>query len=264
MRTEGFPPFPDPGFAAMAIRTAFQPIVELRSRTIYAYEALVRGPSGESAESVFGPSNPSGLAALDHLIRLTALRTAKRLGIAVKLSVNLFPQVDGCPSASIRQTLDVADREGFPVDQLIFEITESARVPRPGRLRDFIALHREIGFQTAIDDFGAGHSGLGLLSEFRPDIVKLDMAFARHAPAHARSRTIIRNIFRTASQLGCKVIAEGVETQEESDVLSDLGISCQQGYLFSMPQLEVLAAVQWPATHARERALPLDELRPSP
>ena len=118
-------------------------------------------------------------------------------------------------------------------------------------------MFRDHGFKTAIDDFGAGYSGLQLLSEFRPDIIKLDMQFTRHAPHDQRGRTLIRNIVATAQELGCELVAEGVETQEESDILLDLGIFRQQGYLFSVPVVDSLPRVQWPVpvpvTSARGR-----------
>jgi EAL domain-containing protein (putative c-di-GMP-specific phosphodiesterase class I) len=239
-------PKPDAG-SRNAIRTAFQPIVDLRDRSVYAYEALARGPEGEPAAWVFASSSDEDLSALDHSIRVIAMRTARRLSMKARLSINLFPQSEGCPSASISKTLNDADREDFPMDQLIFEITESARVQRPARLRDYLAISRHFGFKTAIDDFGAGYSGLQLLSEFRPDIIKLDMQFTRHAPHDHRGRTLIRNIVATASELGCEVIAEGVETQEESDILIDLGIFRQQGFLFSVPVMDSLPLVHWPA-----------------
>ncbi len=231
-----------------AIRTAFQPIVDLRDRSIYAYEALVRGPDGEPAAWVFANTrDQADLGELDHTIRATAMRTARRLSMKARLSVNLFAQSAGCPSASIHKTLEDAAQQDFPYEQLIFEITESAEVWRPSRLNDFLASHREFGFKTAIDDFGVGYAGLKLLSCFRPDIIKLDMQFTRHAPHDPRGRTMIRHMLAIALELGCEVIAEGVETQEESDILSDLGIVRQQGYLFSVPVIDSLPLVHWPA-----------------
>jgi EAL domain-containing protein (putative c-di-GMP-specific phosphodiesterase class I) len=239
-----------------AIRTAFQPIVDLRDRSVYAYEALARGPEGEPASWVFASSRDEDLGDLDHSIRVTAIQTARRLSMKARLSVNLFPQSEGCPSASIDKTLHDVGRGDFPMDQLIFEITESARVHRPARLREYLAVSRHFGFKTAIDDFGAGYSGLQLLSEFRPDIIKLDMQFTRHAPHDHRGRTLIRNIVATAMELGCEVIAEGVETQEESDILIDLGIFRQQGFLFSVPVMDSLPLVHWPALMSMPGAPP--------
>lgn len=233
--------------AQSTIRTAFQPIVDLRDRSIFAWEALARGPAGEPAAWVFAQApQATDLDALDLSIRANAMRSARRLRMRERLSVNLFAQTAGCPSVSIRKTIDDAVQQDFPVDQLIFEITESAEVWRPDRLGEFVATHREFGFKTAIDDFGVGHAGLKLLSCFRPDIIKLDMQFTRHAPHDRRARTLIRNIVGIAWELGCDVVAEGVETQQESDILGDLGIDRQQGFLFSLPQVDALPLVHWP------------------
>lgn len=221
--------------------------MDLRDRSVFAYEALARGPEGEPASWVFARSRDRAeLGDLDQTLRVTAMQTAQRLSMKARLSVNLFAQTAGCPSVSISQTLDDAGQHDFPPEQLIFEITESAEVWRPQRLREFVAAQRERGFKTAIDDFGVGHAGLKLLSFFRPDLIKLDMQFTRHAPHDVRGRVLIRNMVAIAQELGCEVIAEGVETQQESDTLADLGIVRQQGFLFSVPVVDTLPTVHWP------------------
>ncbi len=236
-----------------AVRIAFQPIVDLESCTVHAHEALARGPAGEGADWVFAGLDGPQLGDIDHRLRVRAMQVAMTLGLRGLLSVNLFPDSEGCPSVAIQRTLAAAEALGFPRHQLIFEITESTRVMRPARLRDFIALYRDVGFRTALDDFGDGHCGLLLLSEFRPNVIKLAHEFTRRAPHDGRARTVIRHLLSTARDLGCEVIAESVERKEESEVLRDLGIPLQQGYWFARPGIEHLPAVQWaqpPVRHA--------------
>ncbi len=231
--------------ASRPVRIAYQPIVDVDHGTIYAYEALARGPLGEGADWVFAGVVADDRAGLDHRLRVRAMEVALQLGLRGLLSVNLFPDSEGCPSVAIQRTLAAADALGFPYEQLMFEITEWTRVLRPARLREFIALYRDFGFKTALDDFGRGHSGLQLLSEFRPDIIKLDQEFSRLAPQDSRARTMIRHLLVTARDLGCTVIAEGVERADEAELLQDLGIPLQQGYWFARPAIEGLPDVVW-------------------
>ncbi len=235
-----------PHSGAPAFRIAFQPIVDVRCHQIFAHEALARGAQGESAATLFGSVPADTLGLLDQQLRVAAMSLSRRLGLRSMLSLNLFAQSDGCPSLAMRRTLAAADALAFPYEQLMFEITEWKAVLSPKRLRDFIAMYRDFGFKTALDDFGRGYCNVELLSEFRPDIIKLDDEFTRVAPHDARGRTIIRNLVSTARHLGCDVVAEGVETAQQSEILNDLGIPLQQGYLFARPAMEILPSVAWP------------------
>lgn len=100
-----------------------------------------------------------------------------------------------------------------------------------------------MGFKTAIDDFGAGHSGLNLLAEFQPDCIKLDMALTRNIDKDRVRRAIVRGIMGTCRELKMEVIAEGVETQGECLALQDEGITIFQGYLFAKPGFEHLPQI---------------------
>ncbi len=106
--------------------------------------------------------------------------------------------------------------------------------------------YRAMGFKTAIDDFGAGYAGLGLLSLFQPDIVKLDMALVRDIDTNTVKRTIVRNTLNMLRDLGIQPVCEGIETLAEHDVLRDLGVDLMQGYLLAKPALEALSPVAWP------------------
>ena len=103
--------------------------------------------------------------------------------------------------------------------------------------------YRAMGFQTAIDDFGAGYAGLGLLSEFQPDIVKLDMALTRNIHRDRVRRSIVQATAGMCADLGIRLIAEGIESAEECLALQDLGIHLFQGYFFARPGFEHLPTV---------------------
>ena len=106
--------------------------------------------------------------------------------------------------------------------------------------------YRAMGFQTAIDDFGAGYAGLGLLTKFQPDIVKLDMDLIRDIDTSTVKQTIVGSTLRMLRDLGVTPLCEGVETVGEYDVLRSLGVDLMQGYLLAKPALAALATPALP------------------
>ena len=102
-----------------------------------------------------------------------------------------------------------------------------------------------MGFKTAMDDFGAGYAGLGLLSKFQPDIVKLDMALLRDIDTDRAKRTIVQHTLSMFRDLNIEPVCEGIETVGEYDALRDLGVSLMQGYLLAKPAIAALPSVSW-------------------
>ena len=127
--------------------------------------------------------------------------------------------------------------EEYDVDSrlLRLEITETALLVEPERSCAVISKLRDRGFPVEIDDFGKGHSSLGLLKDIHADVLKIDMSFLREIQAKERSRTILASIINMASTLGMEVITEGIETQEQLRILSHMGCTLFQGYYFSRP-----------------------------
>lgn len=154
-------------------------IIDLRDRSLYAYEALVRGTDGSGAASVLARVNDQNRYAFDQACRVKAVELAARLGMPCRLSINFLPNAVYRAATCIRATLAAARRFGFPTERIIFEITESEQLVDKAHLKEIIEEYQRQKFMTAIDDFGAGYSGLNLLAEFQPDIIKLDMALVR-------------------------------------------------------------------------------------
>jgi len=222
---------------------AFQPIVDIRSRRTFGHEALVRGPNGEGAASVLSKVNETNRYYFDQQCRVKAIGLAASLFPAnenLKLSINFMPNAVYEPRACIRQTLATADRLKFPLKNIIFEFTEDEKLDT-GHILKILAAYREIGFGTAIDDFGAGHAGLSLLAKFQPDIVKLDMELIRGIDTNSAKRAIVKHTLRMLDELGVTPLCEGVETTAEMEVLQDMGVSLLQGYLLARPAFETLA-----------------------
>lgn len=227
---------------------AFQPILDPAAGEVFAYEALVRGPGGEPAGPVFESVDASNQYRFDQICRVKAIELAARLGIECYLSINFMPNAVYSPERCIRTTLKAAREYDFPTERIIFEITESERIDRVEHLRNIVAHYREIGFLTAIDDFGSGFAGLNLLAEFQTDIVKLDMELVRDIDSDRRRQAIVRGILQTADEMGIRMIAEGVETTAELTCLRALGIDLFQGFLFAKPAFERLPDFEVPST----------------
>ena len=222
---------------------AFQPIVDVRDQTIFAHEALVRGVNGEGALSVLDQVNDSNRYRFDQQCRTKAIATASTLAMQTHLSINFMPNAVYRPELCIRSTLEAARAHNFPLDRLIFETLESEHVDNYRHLTNILREYREFGFKTAIDDFGAGYSGLNLLADFQPDLIKLDMALIRDVDRDRVRQVIVRGIVTICEQLGVTVIAEGIESAGERDFLADCGIFLMQGYWFAKPAFKALAKV---------------------
>jgi EAL domain-containing protein (putative c-di-GMP-specific phosphodiesterase class I) len=223
---------------------AFQPISHVGSGDIFAYEALVRGPNGEGAASVLGAVTADNRYSFDQQCRVKAIElAAKGAPGQTRLSINFMPNAVYEPRACIRLTLATAERVGFALDRIIFEFTENEEMDAT-HLLNIVRTYKDIGFATAIDDFGAGHSGLNLLAKFQPDIVKLDMALVRNIDTDRAKRIVVRHTLAMLRDLGITTLCEGVETMAEFAVLRDLGADLVQGYVLARPAFERFETVR--------------------
>lgn len=225
------------------ITMAFQPIVDIATGSVFAYEALVRGVDGQSAAEVIASVEPDMIYKFDQTCRVKAIELAGGLfspDSATKLSINFMPNAVYEPNACIRASLAAARRVGFDPARLMFEFTENERMRDVTHVRRIIEAYRQRGFTTAIDDFGAGYAGLGLLADLRPDMLKLDMALIRGIDVSIARQTIVAGVVRMADALGIGCIAEGIETAAELHTLRSIGIRLAQGYLLARPAIEAL------------------------
>lgn len=222
---------------------AYQPIVNLSTRSIYAHEALVRGPNGESAASILAKINDGNRYRFDQLCRSKAVEGAARLNMQELLSINFLPNAVYRPEVCIRSTFEAAQKFNFPIEKIIFEVTEGERVEDRPHLVNIFKEYRRFGFHTAIDDFGAGYAGLNLLSEYQPDIIKIDMDLVRGIDHDLPRQAIVIGIIHICKTLNIKVLAEGIETRAERDFLQASGIELMQGYWFCKPVFKGLGNI---------------------
>ncbi|HLM53057.1 MAG TPA: EAL domain-containing protein [Pseudoxanthomonas sp.] len=216
---------------------AFQPIVDIETGTTYSHEALVRGRNGESAGSVLD-GHRARIALFDSICRARALRVASSVGLPGNLNINLLPSVALDEAFGLASTLAAARRERFSPERIIVEATEVDLIGDPAHFAGVLNQYRRAGIRFAIDDFGAGYSGLSLLAEFQPDMVKLDMRLVRNIHSHGPRQSIVRAIRQVCLDLGMDLVAEGVETVEEFRWFAGLGVHLFQGYLFGQPLFE--------------------------
>jgi len=227
---------------------AFQPIYDVGAGKVWGYEALVRGTSDEGAYTVLSQLTAENRYKFDQACRVKAIDLAARLFPAsqdLKLSINFMPNAVYEPAACLRATLLAAGRRKFPLASIMFEFTEDEQVSDTAHLTSIITEYRRHGFTTAIDDFGAGHAGLGLLVDFQPDLIKIDMRLLRGIDTSRARQAVIAGIIGIARELDIIVLAEGIETEAEFIVLKAAGIRLFQGYWFAKPAFEALPHVNF-------------------
>lgn len=225
---------------------AFQPIVDTATGKPFAYEALVRGVDGSGAGDILSQVTDANRYAFDQACRVKAIETAMAAGIMATdacLSINFLPNAVYSPLACIQLTLRTARAVGMPTDRLIFEFTENEAMGSPEHVSAIIDTYKRIGFKVAIDDFGAGHSGLDRFARFAPDEVKLDIALVRGIESDIRRQAIVLAVVGMCAELDTLVIAEGIETAEEAAALRALGVRYQQGFWYARPGLAHLPAI---------------------
>ena len=246
MTTETTADAASPGFDS-GFTMAFQPIVDLARREIFAHEALVRGTAGEGASEVLARVAPQQRFAFHEACRVRAIEMAAALGMESKLSLNVMPNDVAGQEECFRTAMAAAKRCNFPVQRLMFEITEGERVEDLPGLAAAFRTFKRYGFTSAIDDFGSAYAGFELLAAFQPDVVKIDMSLVRDIHVDPVRLTIVKGFVATCGELGIRVIAEGVEAAEEARMLRTLGVELFQGFLFARPTIGALPFVAWDA-----------------
>ena len=222
-----------------ALRTVFQPVVELASREVVGFEAFSRGPRDCTLDppgALFALSGKLGLSVeLDHACREAALSACPPLDPGRKIFLNALP-------ASFR-TLG-ADPAGWPprlarlagsAATTVLEFSERAADANPDDFVETLCRWKEVGFGVAIDDMGTGFSGNGILERLRPDWLKLDVSLVRKIDESLIQQEILRTLVRIAERVGASVIAEGIETEGEAGALVEAGARYGQGHLFAGP-----------------------------
>lgn len=227
------------------LSTVFQPIVELRHRRVLGYEALSRGPAGSVYQMplrLFEMAAEADLVfELDRKCRRRALVSAAGLPSGAKLFVNVFPSAMYDPEFQGAALVALAESHGLTPDRVVLEITEKSAIENYGVFVEALAELTKHGFSIAVDDVGAGYSGLEKIAHLNPRYLKFDRELVRNLDSSYIRREMTRALKAFADQIGSTIIAEGIERDGELSALLDLGIEYGQGYLLGRPAAAFLA-----------------------
>jgi EAL domain-containing protein (putative c-di-GMP-specific phosphodiesterase class I)/GGDEF domain-containing protein len=221
-----------------AIRTLFQPVVDLRSHAVLGYEALARGPGGgplEMPRALFLAGERLGVTLdLDRTCRDAALRAVGEAAIAPAetLFLNVVPQSFGSGSGDAARALDLLAR--VP-GRVVVEFPERAADADPDGFLEAVRSARASGLGVALDDVGTGWSSQALVERVRPDFVKVDSSLVRGIERNLIKQEILRSVVRIANSLGASIVAEGIEARDEADVALAAGAQYGQGFLYARP-----------------------------
>ena len=223
-----------------SIRTIFQPIVDFsRKNEVLGYEALTRGPAGTEFENpyiLFDAATESDLLfELDRLCRNKALQNAKGLKSGQKLFINCLPSMVLDPDFRGAYLKSLLDELLLTPLNVVFEITEREAIENYELFNKAVQYYKDLGFAIAVDDTGSGFSSLESVVELKPDYIKLDISLVRGLGKKMLKQELIKAILNLSNKMGSKVIAEGIETEEELNVLKEIGVTVGQGYLFARP-----------------------------
>ena len=219
--------------------TAYQPILRMKENTILGFEALSRGPRGsglDTADALFGAAAKNGLdVELDRLCRRRALLSSGRIPSNAKIFVNTLPATMRDPQFRGQALIDFLDRAQVAPDRIVIEITEHLVIENYLMFREELAYFRDLGMAFAVDDVGAGYSGLESIAKLKPSYLKIDKALVRDVHANVVNRAMVKAIIALGHGIGALVIAEGIETEEETQVLRAMGVDFGQGYHLARP-----------------------------
>jgi len=225
-----------------ALYPHFQPILDITHGVVLGHEALIRGPEGSPLYSpgrLFQTAiSCNRLHEFELLCRRRAIEEFARLKLDGKLFLNVSASLLGTPGHQKGLTSEWLDELGIPQESIVIELSEQHPFDNYGLTRSAIEHYKGMGFQIAIDDLGAGYSGLRLWSELRPEYVKIDKHFITDVDRDPVKREFVKSIINIGQSLRCKIIAEGIETREELTALQEMGVSIGQGFLLGMPELK--------------------------
>ncbi len=225
--------------AGKQISTVFQPIVSLRDGTIYGYEALSRGPLGSGMESpgvLFDCAQRfNKLWELELLCRSKAIETVYALHAPIRLFLNVNPSIMHDPKFKQGFTKDYLAQYSISAEDVIFEITEREAITNVADFMKTIRNYKDQNYKIAIDDAGAGYSGLNLISDVCPHFIKIDMNLIRDIDKDVTKQSLVKSMREFASLSNTHLIAEGIETEGELLKLIEIGLDYGQGYFIARP-----------------------------
>lgn len=225
------------------ISPVYQPIVSLSTGEIFGYEALSRfdlqrnESDTVSTRDIFQTAYQNGqLWDLERLCRKKALEGARHISHGLKLFLNVSPNVIHDNQFRSGFTNKYLNKYGISATDVVFELTEHMAIENMDSFKSVLNHYRRQGYETALDDVGAGESGLNTLLALNPTYLKLDMEIIRDIEKHHNKRSLVKAFVQFANTSNTILIAEGIETEKELAVLSELGVDYGQGFYLGRPE----------------------------
>ncbi len=215
---------------------AFQPISSVRGK-LYGYEALLRSDESALARPdliIEAAKEADRLEELGRRVRAKASEAVPRVpdGVAIFVNLHVCELMD-------EELFDITTPLGRVASRIVLEVTERQKLDEVPDMEGRLARLRRMGFRIAIDDLGAGYSGLNSVVMLDPEIVKIDMALVRKVHESLMRQSVIQSLVDLARTTGIQVVAEGIETTEERDCIARLGCGLLQGYLLGRPARDI-------------------------
>jgi diguanylate cyclase (GGDEF)-like protein len=221
------------------ITPVYQPIVDLATGRVIGFEGLSR-PAADTGFSdpgtMFTAAESAGRTVeLDMACLQAVIAGAREMPADQLLTINISPRTIEAPHFSTDALLSILNRHAIHPGRVVVELTEREKVEDITRLQSTLNAMKRAGLRIAADDVGAGNAGLRLLSQFRFDIVKIDLSLVQDGAEHDTSRAVLRSLRDLAGRWGASVIAEGLETASQLRTIRELGMTAGQGYLLARP-----------------------------
>ncbi len=220
------------------VHSVFQPVVDLESGRVVAFEAYARGPQGSMFSMprvMFSVGREAGLAGeLDRVCRYSAIesiaKTSERPGL---LFINTAAESLVDPEWSSPETMAALERAGLSPAQIVLDVPEGELSADPSLYRDAIESLRAVGYRLSLDDIGSSARSVALVEQLRPDYLKFDLTLVRGLGQDQLRRELVRSLVQLAERAGAQLVAERVETDEERRSLIACGARWGQGYFFA-------------------------------
>jgi EAL domain-containing protein (putative c-di-GMP-specific phosphodiesterase class I) len=221
------------------ITTVYQPIVSLLDGTIIGYEALSRGPIDsplQNPDKLFNAAQIHNKTwELEQLCRIKAIKRAANIQKDKYLFINVDPHIFKDEKFKKGFTKEFLEEHNMSPDCIIFEITEKTCIEDYKSFKQALNNYVDQGYKIAVDDTGSGYSGLKMLNETKPHYIKIDMDLIRNVDEDSFKQSLIECFVTLSEATNMKLIAEGIETEEELKTLISLGVYAGQGFFIGRP-----------------------------
>jgi EAL domain-containing protein (putative c-di-GMP-specific phosphodiesterase class I) len=231
-----------------SLTSHFQPIIDVKENKIFGYETLARGVNADGSlmypDTLFSKSKRNDYNfKLDRLCRESALKTAATKKVHQKVFINFIPTTIYDPEFCLASTEKWAKQLEFDPSQIVFEVVETELVKDQEHLKKILEYYRSKGFKIALDDVGEGYSSLNMLIELQPDIIKIDRNIISDIDTNELKQSVYKALFNLAREHKITVLAEGIETKGELDMIQSIGVDLAQGYYYSKPSSEPIRKI---------------------